>query len=229
LPRFNLFHNLENNSLHVIKSIQDVAKDKTFYADNLPKDTIKTYYLDSLYNKKFCLLLSSKIKTRKELNLYRGIQIIDSLGKTIILLPNQIAGYWVKGLFYKSFKIIYKNKKVCFFAQEIVTGKASIYLYNGELLTNESIYIFKKQWETEYIFVQEKITSKTNVSTSNTVQNSDGSVSGSDILSFFDEEPYLNYFQSYFTDCKDVLLKFQSKWYEYLNLSKVFTDYNNCK
>ncbi len=197
---------------------------QTFYLD-----TIKTFYLDTLGKKHACLILLSKSKIIKQANQLIKIQLVDSLGNIAILLPNQISGYWINGVFYKIFKTIYNGKNVAFFAEELITGKASLYVYNGERLNNESIYIFKKQSETEYYFVQEKITTKEHTATSNTVQNSDGSASSIELLEFHDETPYLNFFQSYFSDCSEITLKFKSSWYTYNDITAAFRDYNKCR
>ncbi len=139
--------------------------------------------------------------------------MLDSTGNMCTAYPGQITGYWVNNVFYKSFKTIYKDKKVDFFAEEITTGKAScLYSYNGEQTNNQSIYIFKKSFQKEDYFVQENINTKTELD-GHPPKGEDKSEAYSEPLVFHDEQPYLQFFQSYLSDCKDVAVKFKSQWY----------------
>lgn len=196
--------------------------------NTIEKEPFSTFYLDSLGKKQPCSILLNTGEMWIKVNQYRKIEIIDSLGKRKILFPSHIHGYWLNGTFYRSFKIIHKGKKVDFFAEELVIGKALLYLYNGEQLDHESIYIFKKQSETDFIFVHEFISKKSHYGQTEHLKPQVGSFVNSGI-SFYDEKPYLEYLQYYLSDCKEVLLKFKYNWYTYNDIVGMFRDYNNCK
>ncbi len=198
--------------------------------DTIPKDTIRTFYLDSLNKKQICFLLLNKNKQVRQISQYKKIEIIDSVGKFMVLFPNQIAGYWLNGIFYKTFEIMDDGKKNNFFAEELTTGKVSLYLYNGDQLKNKSIYIFKKYSEDEFKFVEEGVSKKTvHGETSGAIPQAKGKPSGLGPISFDDEQLYLNCFKSYLSDCNEVKLKFSSNWYTRNDVITMFRDYNACK
>ena len=175
-------------------------------------DTMKTYYLDSLEQKKSCLLLLNKNKRAREADKLRSIYCIDSSGALATYYPKQIKGYWLKNVFYRSFRKFFGDKRVDFFAEEITPGKASLYYYDLDLMNTPSLYIFKKSFQREYYFVQESISAKSEIKDNNPKEK-DESEAYSEPIAFHEEEPYLQFFQSYLADCKDVALKFRSKWY----------------
>lgn len=65
--------------------------------------------------------------------------------------------------------------------------------------------------------------------TSNMAPQADGSPSGPGTITYSDVRPFLEYFQTYLSDCEEVLVKFKSNWYSYNDVRTMFTDYNNCK
>lgn len=211
------------------QEVKTVQLEQKEVPDLSPKDTVKGFYIDSLNNKRSCYILLNKNKNTRSINQYRKVSIIDSLGKLHILYPDKIAGYSTDGSNYRRFKIIFKGKTINFFAKELVAGRALLYLYNGEQMNNEPIYIFKKQTETEFSFVQESLSKKSEFGTTESKKPQAGGSQNAP-MSFVDEEPYLNYFQSYLSDCQEVLTKFKSNWYfSYSSVITMFTDYNKCK
>lgn len=197
---------------------------------NAPKDTLKTTYLDNLGKKQSCSILLYKAKTLRAMYLLKKIEIIDSIGKLNTLYPNQIQGYWLEGKFYKSFSTFYNNNQLDFFALELLSGSASLYLYDGDLFSNKSIYLFKKESEKDYSIIQERISITTEHGRPSTgIPEANGRSSGTGPIIFFNETPYLQFFQNYFSDCNEVLLRFKANWYSYTNVTNMFQDYNNCK
>jgi len=132
----------------VVPIIQSNSVDSLQKYYSWPKDTVAAFYLDSLNKKQPCFILLSKNKNSKQLNQFRKIETVDSSGKLKVLFPNQISGYWLNELFYKSFIIIHNNQKINFFALETTKGRVELYHYNGEQLKHEPIYILKKKFKT---------------------------------------------------------------------------------
>lgn len=227
--KYYLFNGVKRKSYeYEIKSVVVNVDSSKKYIE--PKDTIKSYYLDTLGKKQTCFILLYKSKNARQVNQFRKIEIIDSLKKKQDLFPSQIFGYWLNGFFYKSFKATYNKKNVFFFAEEIIAGKATLYSYNGEQLDNNSIYIFKKQEENNYHFLLEVNNLSDPITTAEIVELlSNGSTYDKEEVSVNMEQPYLDYFRSYFSDCNDVFVKFKSNWYSYNNVKTMFMDYNECK
>lgn len=225
--KFYLYNGIKRRAYEYEEKVIQI--DSSQY-DISPKDTVKTFYLDSLNKKQTCFIIINKSKKLREINQFRKIKIIDSVGKLKILFPNQISGYWLNGLFYRSFKTNYEGKNILFFAEQLTMGKATLYLYNGEQLNNKSVYIFKKQSENNYHFVLEGISGKDPLPTTEIFEPaSNGSTFDRGYLFGNSEQPYLEYFKSYFSDCTNVIVKFKSNWYSYNNVKTMFMDYNECE
>lgn len=200
---------------------------------SFPKDTVKVFYLDSLSDKKTCVLLLTKNRNKQECNEFRKI---DSFGNWSVLLPEKISGYWLGEVFYRRFRTTYNNKRIIFFAEELVVGKSVLYTYTGEQLDQQPVYLFKKMSESEFNVVQKNLSAKIEYQLSNfpgpSNASSEYNSSSNNILpsiSFIAEQPYVDYFQSYLSDCEDVANKFKSHWYIYNDVKKMFSDYNQCK
>jgi hypothetical protein len=190
-------------------------------------DTVKTFYLDNLGKKQSCNLLLNKNDNQADQNLL--LEIIDSFGKVQVLPPDQILGYWSNEIFYQSFKIFTKNKKLLLFAQELVTGKAELYLYNPEKSDSSAIYIFKKYPEKEYNFAKKELKPDNAVGLNAAgIPNADSTSAFPTFIEFYNEQSYLDYFQSYFMKCKELSTKIKTNGYKYTDVVKMFQDYNLC-
>lgn len=195
-----------------------------------PRDTIHADYLDLQNIKHSCSIILSRDKAVRERTLYTKLEVLDSNQRIRTLLPNELAGYWLNGSFYRSFKVAVNKQLVHFFAQELESGQASLYQYNGELTDKESVYIFRKQTEKVFHFVYQRLSVKTvYAQTYYAKPQTNGSTSEYTPIAYDEEQPYLDYFKNYFSDCKDVTTKFSSKWYSLNSLQAAFKDYNNCK
>ncbi len=198
------------------------------FSQELKTDTVKTFYLDNLGKKQSCNLLFDKNTNQGDkLSL---LEIIDSSGTVQTLLPEQILGYWLNEVFYQSFKIFTKEKKILLFAQELVTGKAELYLYDAEKSDTSAIYIFKKYPEKEYNFAKKELKPKRiDGLDAAGIPNPDVTSAFPTFIEFYNEQSYLDYFQSYFTTCKDLSTKIKARKYAYKEVEKMFKDYNSCQ
>lgn len=195
-----------------------------------PKDTIQTYYLDLQNVKHSCSILLSRNKTLRPYILFTKLEMLDPTGDAKTWSPNELAGYWYNGSFYRSFTVAAKNQPLHFFAEELENGRALLYQYNGELTDKEPVYIFRKQTEKVFHFIYQRLSVSSVYGESAGVKpQADGSMSNYMPMVFDAEQPYLDYFKNYFSDCMNVTTRFNSSWYSISNLRAVFKDYNTCK
>jgi hypothetical protein len=194
-----------------------------------PKDTIAILYLDKQGNTQSCSVLLSKNKAWRDQRLRSQLDVLDLAGKETVLQPDQIGGFWLEGTFYKSFNMLFNAKKIGFFAAEIVSGKASLYTYNGESLTGDPIFIFKKQTEKEFNFAYQNFSVKTTYLSVYVVPQSNGTSVEIAPMTYDSEELFLNFFQNYFSDCNSMVVKFKNQWYTSNTIQILFKDYNSCK
>src|SRR3954464_7574247 len=92
-----------------------------------PKDTINTVYLDHSNNKISCRILLSTNQAWKEQHLRYQLDVIDTAGKEKTVYPNEISGFWLQGIFYKSFSILSNKKIIHFFSKQEIAGNVDLY------------------------------------------------------------------------------------------------------
>lgn len=193
-------------------------------------DSIKSYYFTKDSIKEDCIFLLNKSNKLKYINKYKFVEIVNSKGNYTKLYPDSIKGYSLNNVYYKSFTINFKNKRVSFFAQEIISGDAFLYFYDGEKMDNEPIYIFRKKDDFNYIFVEQRIKKSVAFQMGRELPGANGQgARGLSPICFNDEERYLDYFHHYLSDCQIVNNKFESQWYSYTNIDQMFKDYNQCE
>lgn len=194
-------------------------------------DSINSFFTSKGGEQHSCRVLLNRSKKLRYINQYKFIEIVDSTGKYEKLLPETINGYVLNGVYYKSFNVDFREERVSFFAKEISSGNVILYVYNGEKLGGEPIFIFKKKNELEYTFIQqniEKVAAASYAMSKQPANDGSGDVSVG-IVKFYDERPYLDYFRNYLSDCDVVYTKFKSDWYTFESIETMFKDYNKCK
>lgn len=193
-------------------------------------DTINSSYISKDGIQQTCRIVLNKSKKQKYINQYTFIETVDSTGKNEKLYSDNINGYLLNGVYYKSFNVNFQDKRISFFAKEITSGNVTLYVNNGEKLDGEPIFIFKKRNESEHTFIQQNIEEVVAASYAITKNPSpDGSGVSVGITKFYDERPYLDYFRNYLSDCSVVYTKFKSDWYTFESIETMFKDYNKCK
>lgn len=193
-------------------------------------DSINSSYTTKDGIQHSCRILLDKAKKQKYINQYVFIETVDSIGKYERFYSDNINGYLLNGVYYKSFNVDFQDKKISFFVKEITSGNVTLYVYNGEKLDGEPIFIFKKRNESAYTFIQQNIEKVVAASYAMTkTPANDGSGVSVGITKFYDEQPYLDFFRNYLSDCSVVYTKFKSDWYTFESIETMFKDYNKCK
>lgn len=149
---------------------------------------------------------------------FSRITIIDSLGKEIILSPNQITGYSKDNIYYLSIR---PKDRTPFFVKNITYGKVELYYFK-----RLEIYLFKKNTEKQFYVIDTELDE-------DPVFSETAGITPSDINPHFinpmqpSEEEFRLFFSSYFGDCSLISNKVQSLLYKYNDIEVMFKHYND--
>ena len=175
-----------------------------FIVDN-KKDTIKA------------TIWKNKKKRLDNKRNYSRITIIDSLGKEIVLSPDQITGYSKDSIYYRSIRPGHRSS---YFVKNITYGKVELYYFK----TLEK-YLFKKKSETEFYIIDTELDESP-------VFSETAGITPDDINHKFinpiqlSEQEFRLFFSSYFSDCSLISNKVQSYLYKYNDIEVMFKHYN---
>jgi hypothetical protein len=123
------------------------------------------------------------------------------------------------------------NKTI--FAQNIVTGKATLFEYEGTFFNSKQVYIFNKtdQRVMQFLCFDSPIKSQTDQVGQNLDPVIQFQFQITKMLSIVSEDvAFQRYFSTYFADCPVVTRKLKQEWYSGMAITNLFLDYNaECK
>ncbi len=145
--------------------------------------------------------------------------------------PQEIKGFVIGKKVYKTIKIKVGGTTKHIFGQQLETGKASLYYYNGKIFGASEVYIFNKKDEAPYYISLEarlKGESQDNNSTGMAPDLVLQKQMNQLLHNLSDQNAFKSQFIRYFFDCEEVANKLKQDWYPPSSISSLFQDYNSC-
>ncbi|MBC7390053.1 MAG: hypothetical protein H7329_12630 [Opitutaceae bacterium] len=178
-------------------------------------------------------ILKSADKSSSSLVYNFDLVKINMSDSTKTYLPRDIRGYSTGKKIYTTLKIKTGSSIKYIFAQQLETGFASLFYYNGNIFGTREVYIFNKEDDVQYyISLETKLKGETQ-SNNSTISPMPPDLTltaqiNELVRNLSDANAFKSQFIRYFFDCKEVTNKLKQDWYTSTSITSLFQDYNSC-
>lgn len=165
----------------------------------------------------------------KGVYLFDYLQTIQAKENVKTYRPEDIQGFTFGKKTFKTLSVQLDDRRLHLFAQQLDTGFAELYYYDGTAFGQQEVYIFRKRLQPfYYISLASRVKSQSDDASGHSMQPDLQLAKQMNQLihNLSDDKAFQDNFLKYFSDCKPIVIKLKQAWYTPSSISTLFKDYN---